>query len=417
MDSLFADILDNALSGLAANKPAPKVLTTYPEHALELAHLVQTAQLLASAQPVTLPTDEAWQADRAAFLRELKGLPENAQDLWGHNLWAPLSLWFGSLLSLYLPNKVNRNLRKEWSPMSMVIAKVALALVLMFGAVGGTAVAAADSLPDSPLYGVKTAIEDIRLGLTSDPVDQAHLQLVMAQTRIQEMQQLALTGGEPGEATLTRLQNHLQTALQLAANASDERMNGVLTRARLMLQGEGPGLLQAQQQVQGGAHEALGQAYQIMNQVGQIIEDGLQDPQTFRYRYTHNRPEELPEPPVMEPNPGGVITHTMPITHTPPITTPVQAGPGYGPGEPFYGPGEPGGNPEPPNGPQPGDAPGNGPDDQPGFGPGETPGAGFGPGHSNSPSDPGSDSPGSGDSGSPQGNGQNGGSGGNGGGN
>lgn len=402
MNNQFADILDNALHQATKGKPMPEILTAFPEHASELVTILQTAKLIESARPVITPSKEAQKEDRAAFLSHIQGLPET-NDGW----LARLGLWTTGLPAL-LGSVKSHLTEKEWSPMSMIVARVALAVVLLFGAAGGTAVAAADSLPDSPLYGVKTALEDIRIDLTNDPVDQAHLQLVLAQTRIQEMVKLAQNGGEPGEATLTRLQYHLETALQLAANAPDERMNGVLTQAQLMLQGEGPGMVQAQQQVQGSAHEALGNAYQIMNQIGQEIEVGLQNPQVFRYRYMHNRPEDLPEPPVMEPNPGGVITHTMPITPGKTITEPVQAGPSYGPGEPFYGPGEPGGNPDAPYGPNPD------PDEVPGFGPGETPGAGLGPSQSNSPADSGSDSPGPVDAGNPNDNGQNGGNGNNG---
>lgn len=408
MSDQFSDILDNAINRYSTGESMPEILTAYPEHATELMQLLQTARVLEkSGRPIVALSKQAEKADRAAFLRQIQGLPET-----NSGLLASLSLWIGNLPEMMLTVK-NRLQIKEWSPMSMIVVRVALAVVLLFGAVGGTAVAAADSLPDSPLYSVKTAVEDIRIGLTNDPIDQAHLQLVLAQTRIQEMVKLAQNGGEPGEATLTRLQNHLETALQLAANAPEDRMNGVLTQAQLMLQGEGPGMLQAQQQVQGPAHDALGNAYQIMNQIGKEIEVGLQNPQVFRWRYMHNRPEGLPEPPVMEPNPGGVITHTMPISHTRPITPsrtitePVQAGPGYGPGEPFYGPGAPGGNPVSPYGPNPEDAPGYGPGEQPGYGPGETPGAGLGPSQSNSPADSGSDSPGPVDAGNPNDNGGN----------
>ncbi len=364
MDSHLTDTLDTALHRLLAGEPLPQILADYPEQAAELAPLLQTSEMVANAHSFILLSAEAAQADRAAFLDGLQGLP-SAHVGWLARWRARIADWFVVLLPLQRQSTV----QKERHPMSMLVAKLALVLVLLTGAAGGTAVASTNSLPDSALYPVKLAIEEMRLNNAQDPEDQAFLHLQLAQVRIQEMEQLALNGTEPGEAALTRLQNHLQTALQLAANAPDERMNGILIQAHLMLQGAGPGLLQAQMQTQGAAYAALGNAYQIMNQIGTEVDAGLQDPQAFRWRYMHNRPGDLPVPPVMSPNPGGVITHTIPLTPTWPI----------GPGEPGYGPGEPGGNVVPPNGPNSPDSPG------PNERPGSPPDAGFGPGNCANP--------------------------------
>lgn len=404
MEYLFNDVLDTAASRLVAGEALPDIMADFSENDPALLSLLQAAQKLEPARAVIMPSAELQRADRKNFMSTINDLPVTNES-W----FKQAGFWLGSLIGL--PAAKLRGSTKEWSPMSMLISRVILTLVLLVGAAGGTAVAAADSLPDTPLYGIKTAIEEFQLGLTNDPVDQAYMHLTLAQTRIQEMEKLALQGGTPGEATLTRLQNHLETALKLAANAPDDHMNGILTQAQLMLQAGSQAMLQTQLRARENAQEALGNAYQLMHRIGLDIETGLQEPQTFRWRYMHNRPEDLPEPPAITPNPGGVITHTMPITHTPPITTPVQAGPGYGPGEP-------GGNPESPNGPNADEPPGYGPG-EPGYGPGEPADYGNGPGPGTPPEDPGSGGTNSANSGgnSQSGNGQSGNNGSGGGGN
>lgn len=379
-DSPFCDVLDIALARLAAGEPLHDILADYPGEMAVLQRLLYACQALANAEAVVIPTAKAMNADRTAFLRNLvtSSVPRRpVREV------SALRMWLNSLAALILLRYTHlKEIPIKRSQPTMIIIRMMLALVLLLGAGTGTAVASANSLPDSPLYPIKIGLEEMRINLTRDPVQQAALQIELAQKRIQEMQQLALNGGIPDEAMQTRLQTHLQTALQLTANAPETEMAGLLNQARLMIQGEAPGLVRAQQQVHSGAQTALGEAYQLMHRIGQEIDDALQNPQTFRWRYTHNRPADLPTPPDVDPprgpHAGGVITHTMPITHTWPITTPVQAGPGYGPGEP-------GGNPESPNGPNAQDPPQYGPGEPSGPGAGATPQAGSGLGQQNDP--------------------------------
>lgn len=379
-DSQFYDLLDAALAKQAAGESLHDILAAHPGDTAVIQALLHTRQALTSAEAVIMPSPEAMHADRAAFIASLKssGVPTRPR----HTLPA-WRVWLNSVAAIVLLRYANfKEMLNKRSQPTMIAIRVMLALSLLFGAGAGTAVASANSLPDSPLYPIKIGMEEVRVSLTRDPVEQAKLQIELAQLRIQEMQQLALKGSVPDEAIQTRLQTHLQTALQLCANAPEAEMAGLLNQARLMIQGEAPGLVRAQQQVQSRAQTALGEAYQLMHRVSQEIDDALQNPQTFRWRYTHNRPADLPTPPDMDPpggpHAGGVITHTMPITHTPPITTPVQAGPGYGPGEP-------GGNPGSPNGPNPQNPPQYGPGEPAGPGAGATPQAGSGLGQQNDP--------------------------------
>jgi hypothetical protein len=237
--------------------------------------------------------------------------------------------------------------------MSALLVKATLIFTMIFGSAGGAAALAAESLPGSPLYPAKLAMEQVRMDMARDPADQAALQLTLAQVRTQEIERVALAGSVPDDATLTRLQTHLNQALRLAAQLPDDAMLGLLTQVRQMTQTQEQALQQAQTRAAEPAQEPLRQATRLLNQVRQDAEAGLQDPQTFRWRHTEGRPPEAPPQPTMMPRPGGVITPTTPIS------SPQRVGPcptgncepagdqnQYGPQPGQPGPGEPGGNPD-----------------------------------------------------------------------
>lgn len=298
MNSNFSDTLDTALRRMAGGETVATILVDYPARHDALEPLLETAAALQLLRPVALPALEALQSDRNEFLRSISTAQRQPVTL---GLWPGLKTWFVHRLSRF----ANTYQRKEPRRMSTLLAKAALIITLLVGTVGGAAVVSADSLPGSPLYPLKQVMEQARLGLADNPADQAALHLVMAQNRVQEMMQLAVKGSAPGEATLTQLQLHLNQALQLAAQAPDETMNGLLIRTRQMVQAQTQALTQTQARVGESAQEPLGKAYQLLNQAGQEAEAGLQDPQTFRWRHAENRPAEAPPQPVVEPQPGG----------------------------------------------------------------------------------------------------------------
>src|SRR5207247_8813599 len=63
-------------------------------------------------------------------------------------------------------------------------------LLALFGATGGTVLAAQNSLPDSPLYRVKLATEDVRLWFVFDDVHQAEILIDQSNERMEEILQL-----------------------------------------------------------------------------------------------------------------------------------------------------------------------------------------------------------------------------------
>lgn len=84
-------------------------------------------------------------------------------------------------------NFANSNRRR-----SILIGFAVLIVLAMFlfGGMGITAYAASSSLPGDPLYALKTTVENVRVGLTSDSAAQARLYLEYAGRRLSEIQSL-----------------------------------------------------------------------------------------------------------------------------------------------------------------------------------------------------------------------------------
>ena len=215
--------------------------------------------------------------------------------------------------------------------MSVLLLKAALVLTMVFGSVGGTAVLAAESLPDSPLYPIKLTIEETQLALAKNPAQEAALQMAFAQNRAEEIQQMTQKGDIPDEATLQRLQTHWQEALQLAAASPEGAMTTLLVQAQTMVQNQEQAMMNVQMGLGDTAVNRLQQANQILTRTRAAIETGLQDPQTFRHQHGQI-PDEMPQPPAPCPDGNCGPRDEMPQPVQPPLGN-GYPGPGMGNGE------------------------------------------------------------------------------------
>jgi len=124
---------------------------------------------------------------------------------------------------------------------------------LVAGALAGTTVASADSMPDDALYPVKLAAEQLRLALAVAPADRAAVELSLAEHRLSEAERLASDGRESGALVATSAYGaHLASAAaelsevdalapraialvkQLEARLSEQRVRAAETAQRLM---------------------------------------------------------------------------------------------------------------------------------------------------------------------------------------
>jgi len=183
-----------------------------------------------------------------------------------------------------------------------VLARVAIAFVLVLSIVGGTVAAAQSSLPDSPLYSIKLAVEDARMNLARDPSQQATLAMTFASERAREMERLAIAHRPISTLVALRLQDQLDAALSAAARAPEPEMLRLLDQVRSMAQIQERALAQAQLDAprEASTQDALRQAEHAVTLAQQRAEAGLADPDAFRHQYrrgqdTPVQPTPLPE--------------------------------------------------------------------------------------------------------------------------
>ena len=203
--------------------------------------------------------------------------------------------------------------------------KLVLVLAVMFGGAGVTAAAAQSSLPHETLYPVKLLVEDVQLSLAASPDAQIDVHLEQAQQRVREMAQLTDRGvGIPAEVP-ARLQTRLQAALQIAAQLDDQHLPGALDRIQLRTQDQ----LREMERLQ--LHDPV----QALTQVREMAQLGQSDPQAFRARFGHSRPDDAPPLPQMTPraDPSRTPQATnLPRATGTPIRTGTPQGNSYGPG-------------------------------------------------------------------------------------
>ena len=297
---------------------------------------------------------------------------------------------------------------KEYSPMYVTLTSIALVLSLLLGGTGATVYAAQDSLPNQPLYVVKTFSEDLVTSLSLRNHQRLQLELEYANRRVAEMVSLALRGLNPPEPVLVRMEMHLDRVIELAANAGEGDMTKALLQVRARLEQQiraldeapqvGPVMIKAMEAIQTRLH---------------WVELGLSEPNAFREQVqVRNQFQQLPEigegygpgpgpNPDQEPGEGGYGPGPIPNPDQEPGEGGFSPGPGPNsdqePGENGYSPGpgpdsdkephEGGPGPGPNSDPEPGEC-GSGPCPNPDQKPGEG-----GPGPNSDP-EPGESGPG-----------------------
>lgn len=298
--------------------------------------------------------------------------------------------WIGSMI---LPLQ-----RKERFSMISVFATIAIVLGLVFGGAGATVYAAQDSQPGEVLYNVKTISEDVRLELTTDTQTKFQLALALANRRALEIGTLIQEGELVPPVIATRLQSHMQLALNLAAGMDGDEQTVALLALQRQIQDQDRVMGQTRTNAPDVKDPVLEQIRAENQRQLKLVDTGLEDPLQFQLRLRQGVPESDEEPvddtsiedpgsldggygPGPGPGPNETPGEGQVGPMAPPETPPT--GDGYGPGpadcdpqtpcEPAYdgsgtqnGPNNPApGNPDPggpnPAGPQaPSPEPANG---------------------------------------------------------
>ncbi len=298
------DALDDVLARVAAGESLENSVARYPSLAAELTGLMRAREQLSVLSPVPALPADALAARRRRFLAIARAYKQQTTSA---NPLQRLMAWIGP---------AQRTGQPAFVP---VLARVAIAFGLVLSIVSGTVAASQSSLPDSPLYTIKLAVEDMRLNLTHDPSQQATLSLSFASERASEMERLAIANRPVGNLVSLRLENQFDSALSAAARAPEPEMLRLLDQVRTIAQTQERVLAQAQVNAprETGTQDALSLAGQAVTLAQQRAEAGLADPDAFRRQY--RRGQGVPVQPT--PLPEGTTTPQPPISTTVPQRT------------------------------------------------------------------------------------------------
>lgn len=169
----LADALEHCLRDLEAGATLEECLARYPELEDELRPLLETVTLLRDA-PHVAPSLQFKQTTRQRVL----------------NLQPPMAVQAGP------HERAHPMPRPSWRQrlgrrlgglrLKPAIVGAVLAVLLLAFLSGSAVLAAANSMPDSPLYPVKRFTEQVQVALTQDEMEQARLYLRFANRRIDE---------------------------------------------------------------------------------------------------------------------------------------------------------------------------------------------------------------------------------------
>lgn len=235
----------------------------------------------------------------------------------------------------WLRHKVqNLTPRKEKFAMNILVSILLATAMLMGG--GVTLASAQDDLPNEPLYGVKLLAEDIGLSLTGSPEAKVERLMELSQVRTQEMAALAENSQAAPELVLRRLERHAEQALEIAATLeNDADLSQMLTQLRERLQIQDRLLSQLQTNASAEEELLLTRTHDRLQDCLRQVEDGLADPEGFRY--TMQNEMRYGQDETLEPGPNqqgepGFHQNTEPATlPTDPVETeipPADATPG-----------------------------------------------------------------------------------------
>ncbi|MEX0800290.1 MAG: DUF5666 domain-containing protein [Dehalococcoidia bacterium] len=196
MPRTFASILDECITALGHGELLEDCVARYPQHADEL----RTHLLLAQRIAMT-PRQQPRPGVQAAAWQEFRAHAEDLRE--------------GRVPRFNL----NLNLNASWLRPVAIAAALVLAFVLMGG---GTLYASEDALPDSPLYRVKLAREEVQVWFTFDETSKAEVLLDQSNERTDEVMEMLRDGKEIPPNVLTAMRDRNARAVRILEDKPSE---------------------------------------------------------------------------------------------------------------------------------------------------------------------------------------------------
>ena len=243
-------------------------------------HQIDVTKILKILEPVDYPAPQEMEVERNKFISLISQNQAKTVSL-------PLVKRIKQMTRQVLnPRPLGYdNTRKERFVMSTALVRIILISSIIFSLTTGVFAFALTSLPDSPLYDAKLAMENASLRIMDDPAKLAIKHMTLAQNRVKEMVKQTQQGDVPDGGTLEQLQQHLVYALHYAAQVQGDGMGAIMVQAQNMAQNQIQTLSQVQTQAGGDAEGPIGMALQLMNQFMFQLQFGLGNPGEFKNQY------------------------------------------------------------------------------------------------------------------------------------
>ena len=203
----FDSVLDDCIAALQRGESVESCLARYPRHADRLRPLLLLAEKVRKTPPA--PPRPWAQASAWAHVRQ-------------------------RAVDLHSPRPRAVRLSVSYTSWLRPIAITVAVIAALFGTVGGTALAAQNSLPDSPLYRVKLATEEVRLLLVFDDVREAEILIEQSDERMEEI----LTMTRQDKAIPGNVLSALRSRNERAADILDSHPEETDLRNTLVTQSE-----------------------------------------------------------------------------------------------------------------------------------------------------------------------------------
>ncbi|MFC1865432.1 DUF5667 domain-containing protein [Chloroflexota bacterium] len=195
-DKKFEDILDDCLQRLFGNgETIEECLAAYPQHSDELKPLLITAYAAKQASDTLKPRPEFRARARHQFYAELNDMASVKK--------SPFLL---------------RRFR---------LATVLTGVIAMLIVSGSIVAAASSSMPNSLLYPVKLAVEQVQINLTFSDIGKTKLHTQFADRRVEEIIHMAEVGNiDLAQATIERLDDQLAMISDLTVDYNQRSLFG-----------------------------------------------------------------------------------------------------------------------------------------------------------------------------------------------
>jgi hypothetical protein len=305
-------ILDECLHNVSTRGESIEgCLQRYPQRAGQLAPLVQLADRIQKTRHPTLSVSATKAIEQRLLKRATEIKPSKAKP----------SRW-------HLPFSLR--------PLVTVAATLIVVLALVLAGGGGIVYASTDSLPGSPLYGVKRATEQVQLFLAPMGTGRAELHIRFAQRRLEEVQALAEIKGKVDEETLVAIAEETELALKEVEGAHPAEKSNLLEKLASLTERQQTVLKGVQAKAPEAAQKGLNRALEVSQRGHERAKEALEKEKPG---LDVKPPKTLKPPPAPKPTKAPKPTHE-----------PDEQGQGQGKGKEGKGSDEEGGEPpaEPP---------------------------------------------------------------------